>query len=710
MEFYTSFSEKRPIRLSEKTRAFAYKSLYEHKYGLETRACPCVHIRSSEDFDKLSYIQKYDKAVRLIAETAPVRICEGEKISCSATLGDGIDHWLPVQVDCQHIFLGISHLTIDFKTVLDIGLSGIKKNALARLDFLEGEKKDFIKSCLSAIDSFEIWIGRYIEKLKDKEGYSNNIKILSTVPFFSADSFYCAVQSIWAVFAFCRLCGNWPGIGRLDQLLSKYLENDLEKGIITITEAREILAHLFIKGCEWITGEHTESGDAQHYQNIVLGGCDENGNDITNEVTYLVLDIVEELGISDFPISVRIGKNTPEKLIKRVAEVMRHGNGVIAVYNEDTVIKALENDGYTTKEARSFANDGCWEVMLPGKTYFSYIPFDALAILQRKTLKSYTETDYSSFEELYKQYITDLQNEVTQIHKNCTVNIKNKGKLSYVWNESVPCSVISLFENSCIEKGLSYTDGGTEFTVYSPHLGGIADVANSLYAIKKLVWEEKRISFKSLMRVLSTNWDDKEILRLYALNKLSYYGNDNDECDIIVSNILSDFADICKTFEKTSTFKFPAGVSTFGRQIGWAENRYALPCGQKAGEVLANNMAPTPSTAIKGATAIINSYCKSDFTKISNGAALDIRLLPNDVRGEAGINALCGLIKAFCALGGFFMQIDVANASILRDAQKNPDKYPALAVRIAGWNARFVTLSKEWQDMIIDNIEKKDGE
>lgn len=707
MEFYTSFCEKRPVRLCDDTRAFAYNSLYDHKYGKEARKSPCINIYSDDIFSKLSPLQKYDIAIRKIAKTAPVRICNGEKISCSATLGDGIDHWVPVKVDDQHIFLGISHLTIDFQTVLDIGINGIKEKAISKLASFENEKLDFIHSCINAIDAFELWIGRYIDELKSKNGYSDNINNLSRVPFSPPQSFYEAVQSIWSVFAFCRLCGNWPGIGRIDKLLGKYLKNDLANGIITRSEAREILAHFFIKGCEWITGDECVSGDAQHYQNIVLGGCDEDGNDVTNEVSYLVLDIVEELGISDFPISVRIGKNTPEKLLKRVSEVMRYGNGVIAIYNEDTVIEALENDGYSLKEARGFANDGCWEVMLPGRTYFTYIPFDALAVLQTQTLKKYEgDMEYSSYEDLYASYIRDLKDQVRLIWIGRKESLKNKGKVSYAWNECVPCSVISLFEKGCIDRGLSYTDGGPEYTVFSPHLGGLADVANSMYAVKKLVWDEKRLTFKELMNVLSDNWDGNEELRHHILFDFEYYGNDNDEVDNIASDILSDFADICKEFEKESSFKFPAGVSTFGRQIDWAKYRYALPCGQKAGCVLANNMAPSPSTALKGVTAIINSYCKSDFTKISNGAALDVRLMPNDVKGEDGLTALCGLIKAFCAMGGFFMQIDVADSSILRDAQKNPDDYRALAVRVAGWNARFVTLSKEWQDMIIDNIEK----
>ncbi len=706
MEFYTSFCEKRPVRLCEETRFFAYDSLYNHRYGLETRKNPCINIVSDKDFWELSHVKKYDRIIREIVLNAPLRICDGEKLSCSATFGDAIDHWVPATVNNEHIFLSISHLTISFEKGLSRGISGIKEDAYNSLKTCADDKREFLESCILSIESFEIWIKRYIEELKEK-GYEENAKMLSRVPFFAAETFYEAVQSIWATFAFCRLCGNWPGIGRIDTLLGKYLEKDLENGNLTIEEAREILAHFFIKGCEWITGDATESGDAQHYQNIVLGGCDEDGNDVTNEVTYLVLDIVEELGISDFPISVRIGKNTPDKLIRRVSEVMRYGNGVIAVYNEDTVIEALQSNGYSLTEARSFANDGCWEVMLPGKTYFTYIPFDSLALLQKKTLKNYSdEISFDSFEELYKSYITDLRNEVSCIYKICEDKLKTKGKLSYAWNESVPCTVISLFVDDCIKNGMCYTDKGTEYTVYSPHLGGLADTANSLYALKKLLWDEKKVDFSNFMTILSNNWEGSEELRHYTLTALKYYGNDNDEVDFIVKDILSDFADICNKLEKGSNFKFPPGVSTFGRQIEWRNYRYALPSGQIANSVLANNMAPTPQTAFEGPTAIINSYCKADLKRISNGAALDIRIMPKDVKGEDGINMLCSLIKAFCAQGGFFMQIDIADAAILREAQNNPEDYPALSVRIAGWNARFVTLSREWQDMIIDNIEK----
>lgn len=709
MKFDTSFSEDRPVRLSETTRAFAYESLYIHKYGIDTRKTPCIDLDFVPDIDSMCAIEQYDVAIRSIAKKAPIRICENEKLTGASTLGDSIDHIVPARRNGEFIFLGISHLTINFEKVLDRGINGIKYEIEQNLlNHTDKEKLRFLVSCKNAVDSFEIWINRYIEALERLEGYEVNIKNLKKVPFSPPESFHEALQSIWAVFAFCRLCGNWPGIGRIDRLLGDYLKNDLKNGILTLSEARELLAHFFIKGCEWIAGGNYVSGDAQHYQNIVLSGCDEDGNDVTNEVTYLVLDIIEELGISDFPTSVRIGKNTPDELLRRVASVIRYGNGVIAVYNEDLVIDALTKSSYSLTEARNFANDGCWEVMVPGKTYFSYFPFDALAVLQRKTLRSYsTELDFHTYEELYKTFIKDIEDQVYSIFIERCATLENKKEVSYVWNENVPCSVISLFEDNCIEKGLSYTNGGTVYTVFSPHIGGIADVANSLQAIKMLVYDKKLITLPGLMQILSNNWNGAEELRRYCLSNSEFYGNDCDSVDAIVSNILSDFADICNKYEVCEKFRFPPGVSTFGRQIQWADARYALPCGQKKGEVLANNMAPAPGTAVQGATAIINSYCKADLSRISNGAALDIRLFPNDVRGEDGINVLCSLIKAFCLSGGFFIQIDIADADILRDAQKNPEKYPALAVRVAGWNARFVTLAKEWQDMIIDNIDKK---
>jgi formate C-acetyltransferase len=176
--------------------------------------------------------------------------------------------------------------------------------------------------------------------------------------------------------------------------------------------------------------------------------------------------------------------------------------------------------------------------------------------------------------------------------------------------------------------------------------------------------------------------------------------------DGIYAELLSDFADICAGFNGTSGYKFPSGVSTFGRQLEWAKDRLATSYGKKAGEVLAQNCSPTPSTDKQGATAIIRSYCKADFTKHATGAALDLKLLPSSVDGEDGLQVLTALIRGFVELGGFFMQPDIVDAELLKEAQKDPTNHQTLSVRVSGWNARFVTLDKEWQDMVISQNER----
>ena len=695
---------KRPIRLSDETRTFAFDSL-KHKYGLETWGVPAVSMDDYKGFENLTSLEKYDAVIERISKTAPIRICDGEKISGSATLGMAISHNIPATFDGKPVFSSsISHLTIDFETVIKKGVNHIQKQAEDALKKYKGtEKEPFIQSCIHCLQCMKMWHERYLAELKDKPEYRVNYENLKNVPFEPAKNFYEAVQSIWFTFAFVRLCGNWPGIGRIDWLLGNYLEKDLADATLTLDEAREILAHFFIKGCEWVKGGDYGSGDAQHYQNILLAGVDENGNETTNVVTYLVLDILEELGISDFPTTVRINKNTDTKLLTRIAEVIRYGGGVVAVYNEDLIIESLTDYGYELSEARKFANDGCWEIQIPGKTFFTYIPFDALQILQQIMLEDYSDnTCFSDFESLYNAFIDGLKNKVIGIAASTNENrfiytaVPTK---DWKWKPSTPCTVVSLFEQGCIEKGLSYLEGGPIYNVVSPHIGGLPDVVNSLYAIKKLVFDEQKVSFEELMQLLKTNWEGSEALRQYALNKYSYFGNDNDEVDRIAQNIIRDFSDICDNLE--SGYKTPAGVSTFGRQIEWSHLRMATAYGKKAHNVLAGNFSPTPGTDKEGATAIIKSYCKADLKRTVSGAALDIKLLPSSVNGENGVEAISSLIKGFVTLGGHFMQLDIADTGLLKKAQEHPEDYQNLSVRVSGWNARFVTLNRQWQDMII---------
>ena len=703
MEFFAT-NGKRPVRLSEGTRVFAYESL-NHKYGLDANKTPCFFMDDVPGFAERTDLEKYDAAIERIAATAPIRICEGEKISGAATLGDGMRHVVPAKFGGKHVFGSVSHLTVDFETVLKKGVNFIYAQAETALRQYRGtEKEAFAQSCIHCLDAMKVYHSRYLEELKERPEYAENYQNLLNVPFSPAGNFYEAVQSVWFTFAFVRLCGNWPGIGRIDWLLGEYLEKDLAEGKLTVEEAREILAHFFIKGCEWICGGDWGSGDAQHYQNILLAGIDENGKEVTNTVTYLVLDIIEELGISDFPTSVRLNRNTEAKLLQRLAEVIRYGGGVVAVYNEELIIDSLVDYGYDLREARKFANDGCWEVQVPGKTYFIYQPFDALQILQQETLNFGSEVpDSITFEEIYQRFAADMRRQVELQGEGLRGWLIDFNAQTKYWkrNPGTPCTVVSLFEQGCIENGLSYYEGGPIYHVVSPHIGGLPDVVNSLYAIKKLVFDEKKISLAELLAILDRDWEDNEPLRRYAMTKYDYFGNDNDEVDAIAQRIVEDFADACDGISGRYGFKCPAGISTFGRQLDWSPCRKATPNGRKAHEILAGNFSPTPGTDKEGASAIIKSYCKANLRRMVSGAALDLKLFPSAVNGERGRIAVESLLQSFVALGGHFMQMDIADAELLRLAQAQPENYQNLSVRVSGWNARFVTLNKQWQDMII---------
>lgn len=702
--FWSSCDTKRPVRLSQETRQFAWDSLHA-KYGRPLREQEYLSADGISGFETLSPYEKYDACIRLIAEKAPLRLCGNELLCASAALGGAIRHVVPVQFAGETVFNSVSHLTIGFQKVLDLGLDAYEKQIAERLSKKTDEKQTaFLRSLQNVIASMRIWHGRYMALLEEKKAnakdigkrayYDGLIANLRRVPFLPPQHFREAVQCIWFVFAFTRLCGNWPGIGRLDEMLGSFLEKDLASGVITLDGAREVLAHFFIKGCEWITLDDRGSGDGQHYQNIVLSGVNRAGAEVTNDVTYLVLDVVEELPIGDFPIAVRVSRRTSESLLDKIARVVRHGSGVVAVYNEDLVMDSLTEFGYSPEDARCFANDGCWEVQVPGQTSFVYEPIDIYQVYENEVLgmNGKSVPEYASFEELYAAFRAALGQTVAAWHDRADGFFKT----------GFPTSVVALFTDDCIETARDYYEGGARYHVFSPHLGGMPDVVNSLYAIKKLVFEEKKLCFAAFMNVLKNNWEGNEILRRYVKNAYVYYGNDNDEVDEIMVRAMDDYMDEVRKIKKRAGVMRPAGISTFGRQIDWKDARAASAHGFLRGDILAGNLSPTPGTDRESATAIIRSHCKANLEKLTCGTALDIKLDPSSVEGDEGLAGIISLITGFVSLGGFFMQIDVLDQKVLRKAQKHPENYQNLAVRISGWSARFVTLCDEWQQMIIE--------
>ena len=714
-------------RLSESTRKLAARYLsgeFGRSMGDAQFAIPPEFYISMPSLNR-----QYAEAVRLIAENAPLRILPEEKLAGAATLKEATRHSVPLLTQSYRArsvpdgdwiskhplapapaLLGsVSHTTIDFEKALKIGYRGIRAGIVERLgrNDLNAEGEDLLRAMIVCLDAANSWHSRHVAELEQlaamskgdlQKNYGQVLSALRNVPENPPQNFREAVQALWMLWDFQRLCGNWSGIGRIDKMLGPYLRRDMDTGTTTIDEARELIAHFWIKGCEWITAEGKGSGDAQFYQNIILSGIDEEGMDLTNEVTYLVLDIVEELHISDFPIAVRISQKSPEKLFRRIAEVQRLGGGIIAVYNEDRIIPTLVKFGYPLEEARNFTNDGCWELLIPGKTCFSYQPFDALVLLQ-ETLglgpANKDAVEYADFEALYAEFENRLAFQVASL-----LNSSNRS--------THPTPLLSLLVEGCVEKARSYYDLGPKYTVLSPHPGGLSDVVNSLLVIKRLVYEAKEMALPDFVGILRDDWNGHEGLRQRVRKEFEFFGNDSAEADAMMRKVFNDFTELVAKVPKRLGILRPAGISTFGREgSAYLPNRSATASGHRKGDILAPNFSVTPGTDLKGPTAVIKSHCSVDFSKLPCGTALDLKVPPSSAQGERGLAALVAMMRSFVSLGGIFMQVDVVDTELLRDAQLHPEKYPNLAVRISGWSARFATLSNEWQDMIIRRSEQK---
>jgi len=690
-----------PQRLSDGTRVLAHRAISgEHGRGLIS-----APVELSAEDQRLSPDLRYARAVQLAAEHAPLRILPGELIVGSASLLEAARHVTPISGDPS-----TSHTTIGFARGLREGYSGIRRRIAERRarGGLTAKQLDFLRAMEMCLDAADVWHRRYMTALhelatrssgKESATYLRVAKALERVPNEPPRTFHEAVQALWFMWAFQRLMGNWSGIGRIDEMLGPYLRADLAANRITLGEAREILAHFWIKGCEWIgvPGAGGGSGDAQFYQNIILAGVDANGREVTNEVTYLVLDIVEELHISDFPIAVRLNSRTPDRLLRRVAEVQRHGGGIVAAYNEEKVIAGLQRMGFSMSEARSFANDGCWEVLIPGKTAFSYVPFDMMIHVQNAMgLGTGESRDYPTFDAFYSAVMAGVRKHLDW-HNAAADNWCRQGP---------PSPLLSLLVDDCIERAAGYYERGARYYILSPHAGGMADVANSLLVIRDLVYDRGVLKLRDFADILRGNWHGQEHLRSRIARTFEFYGNDSEASDEMMRRVFDDYTAMVAEVPLRNGVLRPAGISTFGRQIEWAPQRTATPFGATAGTFLASNCSPTPGTDLHGPTAVLRSYCKLDFERTPNGATLELKIHPASVKGENGITALTALLKTFVRLGGWYVHVDVMDTELLRDAQEHPEKYPNLSVRIAGWSARFATLNKQWQDMIIERTQQ----
>lgn len=667
-----------PVRLCAETRELAKRYLGGEFTSRMKPATVKVEITGNTLLDYAAHLEN-------LVKTADLGLEKEERLAGAARYREAPEHMVPGAPD----WASVSHVTIDFAHAVDVGLKGLEEDLTrAQKKNSDASTGEYYQASFNCLNAMRLWIKRYQQELKNRQSESPYFpqiqEALSNVPENPPRNFFEAVQSLWLFWEFQRLAGNWSGLGRVDQILGKYLDET------PVDEIRELLAHFWIKGTEWIGCYGNCGGDAQFYQNVILSGVDKDGNEVANAVTYAILDVVEELHISDFPIALRLSKKSPDALFRRAAEIQALGGGIVSIYNEDVILPALEKFGYPQDEARSFTNDGCWEVIIPGQTAFSYCPYDALALFQNAL---FADCDYKNLDELFAAYSRETAaklDHICQVFKEIFIAPLQ------------PSPLLSLLMPSCILSGKTYTNRGAKYNVLALHAGGLPDVANAFLAIEHNVFRDKKFTLKQLKQWIAADFKDMESLRQELFHSGIYYGNNNAEADDMLLKVVNDFITLVEARKETDGTLHPAGISTFGREVAFAPNRMATPFGTHAHEYLASNLAPTPGTDRNGPSAVIQSFCKVDFTRLPNGCPLDLRFDNRTLQSPQGIDMLCSLLKSFIALGGDYLQIDSVSPEMLQDAQRNPDRYPNLAVRISGWSARFTTLTRDWQDMIIN--------
>lgn len=448
--------------------------------------------------------------------------------------------------------------------------------------------------------------------------------------------------------------------------------------------------------------------------NFVVGGRNRDGSDGTNELSYLILDLMDEMKLLMPTLAVRIHKDSPQEFVGKIAEVLRYGRGEPAIYNDDAIIPGFVDMGIPVEDAREYSNDGCWETLIPGKSHFSYAHVQNLQCLEwvltrgesllKNNLKEGLDTGdplkFENWDEFYEAYKKQVY---SKIDFQCERRINNLG-MSYM---IAPDPLMSALMDDCIETGKDVSQDGARYIFHLILITGLADTADSLAVIKKLVYEEKRVKMEELIDGVRNNWKGYEKLRATVINKVPKFGNDNDFVDDIAVKVIKDFEDRMQYWRrKSKRILFPCGIGTFenyallGRSVGASAN------GRLEREALAPNYSPRSGCDTEGPTAVFNSITKPELLRYYCGCPVDVSLNSNDFKGEVGIERIKGIIETFCLKGGQILTITSCNVNDLKDAKINPDKHKSLMVRLGGLSAYFIVIAPEQQDNIIRRFEK----
>ena len=573
-------------------------------------------------------------------------------------------------------------------------------------------------------------------------------RVCARVPEEPPETLHEALQAVWFVFVLCHSTMEFIPVGRTDQYLYPFYQADIAAGRLTKPEAEDLITSFLAKFSERVhmnmsdwemhlrdedtqyngvdpnftTTAGTYSNDdsynfgtsANHWLcNMILGGVTADGEDATNELTYMILRQWAYLEPVVPVMSVRLNKKTPEALYRLCADILRNGSSEPALYNDEMFIEALQKYGVSARDANDYSNDGCWEVLIPGRTNFGFCMLQVLQMLEymlqggKSLVRGAVEVPdvpplsvWESFESFYQYFLYLLEDTATKEIRNRLKTIAHRAKIA-------PSPLLSAFMDDCVARGEEYSVGGARYNMFGTYLTGFANCVDSLAVIKKMVYEEKRYTLADIAQLTRENFAGQEAVRQYFVNRIPKFGNDDPYVDDIAARLLGDFSSIIDRLRVTEApgLILGEGVATFEFFAKWGHDVGASPDGRFSQDPVASNFSPVHGADLLGPTATIRSITAGDLLPYMMGAPLDIEVNPNEVRGDAGLDRMVALIKGVKACGGLILTITGANREQLLAAQKEPEKYRNLRVRLGGLSAYFVTLSKEMQNSIIKRTE-----
>lgn len=641
---------------------------------------------------------------------------------------------------------GDAHLAVNYERILKDGLKGYEKRVKeykASLDLTDPESIDkycFYNAVLIVLEAVRNFANRYSVLAKDLAEKELNqerkielleiSRICSKVPYEPAETFREAVQSVWFIQLILQIESNGHSLsyGRFDQYMYPYYNRDIKNGTIKESEALELLTCLWIKTLtinKVRSQAHTlSSAGSPMYQNVTIAGQTIDKKDAVNDLSFLVLKSVAQTRLTQPNLTVRYHKNINKHFLDECVEVMRLGFGMPALNNDEIIIPSFMDWQVKEEDAYNYSAIGCVETAVPGKwgyrcTGMSYINFPRMLLctmnngVDLTSNKRFTKgygyfTEMESYEELLKAWDKTIR-EITR-YSVIVENVIDKAS-----ERDVPDILCSALTDDCIARGKTIKEGGAVYDFISGLQVGIANMADCLAAIKKLVYEEKKITKQELWDAILDDFSSPENKKIQEMliREAPKYGNDDDYVDQLIVEAYDSYIEEIEKYPNTRYNRGPiggiryAGTSSISANVGQGMSTMATPDGRNAFEPLAEGCSPAHNSDKNGPTAVFKSVSKLRTNKITGGVLLNQKMTPQMLSTEENRQKLELLIKTFFnRLHGYHVQYNIVSKETLIDAQKHPEKHKDLIVRVAGYSAFFNVLSKKTQDDIIGRTEQ----